>query len=477
MQITEEWILTHAPSPAVAEDGRALSRSGCFDKLCRASGSEIYWAECSGSAKNPYYVSIDWSLSQKEPIYGCSCPSPHFPCKHVIGLMYELLKGSEFDIGKPPPHVSKARIRAKAEHERAEARLERMRKNGAMAKEKRLDRQFDGLNKVERLVNELLTKGVVSISDLPAQTLDRLSAELGNCALTGMRDKIDRLALLERQLRADRVNARDYYAEMVLVLTEVRVMLRKSRGFLDEQRTFGSYALEEPLLYELLGGVWDVDELREVGALRKNARLIQLSFDVSYDEVRRAYVERGFWLDISQGGLVQTCNAIPAKQGRYSPSDDSCFDLMEVPVLYETPVMPCPRVWWDRAVALVPTQDERAAIFEHVQALDAALETAREQLCEPLLPSTVPVLVSVHTVGWVGEALVLEDEEGTRIELRDRSLDDPDLASASRLISLPEPPAQGDALFGLIYYDELDHRLCLHPYSLVRPDEIVRLQF
>lgn len=477
MQITEQWILSHAPSPAVAEDGRALCDTGCYDKLCRTESAETYWAECTGSAKNPYHVSIDWSLSEKEPIYGCSCSSRHFPCKHVLGLMYAILDGREFDVSRPPPHVGKARGRAELERGRAEARLERIRKHSAAMKEKRLERQFDGLDKAEKLVNDLLLKGVISISELPAQTLDRLAAELGNCALTGARDAVERLALLERHLRQDVANAREYYAQMLLVLTELHVMIQKSRSFLDEQRSFGSYPLEEPVLYELLGGVWDADELREVDALRKNARLIQLSFDVTYEETKRVYVERGFWLDITQGGIVQTINTVSAKPGRYSPSSDTSFDLLEIPVLYETPVVPCPRVWWDSAVPLAPTEEEHASIFDFVQELDVALETAREQLREPLLPGVVPTLLALRSVGHVDGVPVLEDDEGTRIVLRDRSEDGPELASVWRLFALPKPPEEGDAIFGLIYYDEADHRLCLHPYSLVTANEIVRLQF
>ena len=36
---------------------------------------------------------------------------------------------------------------------------------------------------------------------------------------------------------------------------------------------------------------------------------------------------------------------------------------------------------------------------------------------------------------------------------------------------------EGTALFGLIFYDAQDHRICMHPYSIVTPDEIIRLQY
>ena len=42
---------------------------------------------------------------------------------------------------------------------------------------------------------------------------------------------------------------------------------------------------------------------------------------------------------------------------------------------------------------------------------------------------------------------------------------------------LPGEIPAGSALFGLMFYDERDRSICLHPYSVVTPDEIVRLQY
>lgn len=62
-----------------------------------------------------------------------------------------------------------------------------------------------------------------------------------------------------------------------------------------------------------MGGVWRLEDLAAIGACRKNIRLVQLSFDVSYDEAKREYVERGFWLDLDTGHVDQTWNLRPVK--------------------------------------------------------------------------------------------------------------------------------------------------------------------
>ncbi len=478
MQITEQWILSRAPGPAVAKNGRTLSEEGRFASLRRSSDGLTYWAECAGSAKNPYYVSADWSLSEEEPVYNCSCSSPHFPCKHVLGLLYEMLDGKTFDVGELPAYVLKARAKQEAERARIEARLSRVRRREAAGREKKLKRQLEGLAKAERKSNELLRSGVAALHDLPAQTLERLATELGNCDLPGARDAFERIALLERRMRQEDADEARCRSELYRTLAALRVLTVRARELLAQQRIAGAYAMEDPALYELLGGAWDPDELREIGLCRRNARLVQLSFDTPFDELGRMETERAFWLELSRGDIVHTLldrseRALPCER-----AEDSCFELLEVPSLYETPAVTCPRVWWDGAVPQPLTEEERASLRDYAaESVAAAVSEAKRQLREALLPLCVPVLITVGTVGRVGEKLVLCDRGGGRIALRDRREDGAALASTRRILSLPAPPADGDALFGILFYDEDERSICLQPYSLVTAEDVVRLQF
>lgn len=77
----------------------------------------------------------------------------------------------------------------------------------------------------------------------------------------------------------------------------------------------------------------------------------------------------------------------------------------------------------------------------------------------------------------VDDTFVLEDPAGGRIVLRDRPEDGADHASTARLASIPGGINQGDALFGLLFYDHRDRSLCLHPYSVATPTQIIRLQY
>ena len=174
MHITEQWILSHAPNAALAERGRELSESGRYAALCRTEDGKAFWAECAGSARNPYYVSFDCSLSEDAPVCSCSCPSRQSPCKHTVGLMYELLSGKEFTVDEPPSYVTRARAKQAAEKARSEARLARARKNDAGAREKRIERQLEGLAKAEKLSGELLRGGLRTLPDLPAHSAQQV---------------------------------------------------------------------------------------------------------------------------------------------------------------------------------------------------------------------------------------------------------------------------------------------------------------
>ena len=110
MTLTEEMIRLQAPNPAAAENGRKLSKKGSFSGLCRTEDGTLYWAECAGSGKTPYRVSIDWTAPEA-PVCRCSCPSRQFPCKHALGLMFEQLSGKDFQTAELPQDIADKRAK------------------------------------------------------------------------------------------------------------------------------------------------------------------------------------------------------------------------------------------------------------------------------------------------------------------------------------------------------------------------------
>ena len=479
MTLTEEMIRLQAPNPAAAENGRKLSKKGSFSGLCRTEDGTLYWAECAGSGKTPYRVSIDWTAPEA-PVCRCSCPSRQFPCKHALGLMFEQLSGKDFQTAELPQDIADKRAKqaARAAKKEAADTPAKPKKTNNAAQKKKLAKQLDGLDMAEKMVDDLLTAGLGTLAGSSAQTYDKLAKDLGSCYLTGPQTAFTRIALAVRTVQQDPEQAERAYNQALRILVALRSTIKKSRTFLQNKLEAGSFSPEDSALFEALGGVWKLEDLRAIGSFRENVRLVQLAFGVSFDQAKKEYVERGWWIDLDAGNIFQTLNLRPMKALKYVKGEDSCFGALEVPALYIYPGEGDRRVRWESAAPRPLTAQEQAALPALAQpSLAAAVKATKGAIKNTLAPKFLAVLVPVGALGKVGETFVLEDPAGDRIVLRDRPEDGPDHASTARLAMLPGAVPAGSALFGLMFYDEGDRSLCLHPYSVVTPDQIIRLQF
>lgn len=481
MHMTEQFILMQAPNPAAAENGRKLSKKGSFTNRCRTEDSTLYWAACAGSGKNPYRTSIDFSSSDSGPICRCSCPSRQFPCKHALGLMFEMAAEKEFVVADIPADLAEKRAKQAARAAKKEAgdpQPAKPKKTNTAAQKKKLQQQLEGLAQAERMVTDLLSSGVSTLSGSSAQSFEKLAKDLGNYYLTGPQIAFSRIALTVRQIQTHPEQSSALYGEALRVLVALHATIRKSRDFLSSKLEAGNYSAEDSILYEALGGIWRLEDLKAIGSYRENAKLAQLSFDAAYDDAKKEYVERGFWVDLDRGDLVQTLNYRPVKALKYVKGEDSCFDIVEVPVLYEYPGGVCPRVRWEGCTTRPLGDGERRMIPGFAKSdIPSVVKLAKNQMKNTLLPKYIPALLPVGRMGRVENNLVLEDPAGNRILLRDRREDGADHATVSNLAALPVPVPEGSAVFGLVFYDEADRRICLHPYSLLTPEQIVRLQY
>lgn len=480
MDLTEQFILLQAPNPAAAENGRKLSKKGSFSAHHRTEDDTLYWAECAGSGKNPYRVSIDFT-NRDAPTCRCSCPSRQFPCKHALGLMFEILGSKPFETADIPRDIADKRVKQAARAAKKEGAADeppKPKKPNATARKKKLARQLEGLDMAEKMVDELLTSGLGTLAGSSAQTFDKLAKELGSCYLTGPQTAFTRVALAVRTVQKDPSRADGAYTEALRILVALRSTIKKGRTFLEGKLKAGNFSAEDSALFEALGGVWTLEELGAIGSVRENAKLAQLSFDVSLDEARKEYVERGWWLDVDSGEIWQTLNLRPLKALKYVKGEDSRFGLLEIPALYIYPGEGDRRVRWESASTRPLTAQEQAALPRLAQpGVAGAAKLVKGTIKNTLAPKFLAVLLPVGSIGRIGEDYVLEDPAGARIVLRDRAEDGADHACTQRLGMLPREIPAGSALFGLMFYDGRDRALCLHPYSVVTPDKILRLQY
>lgn len=481
MKMTEQFLLLLAPNPAAASNGRKLSQSGKFRNHGRNAEDNLFWADCAGSGKNPYQTSVDFSLSPENPTCRCSCPSRQFPCKHALGLMYELVGEKEFPVADVPDDLAEKRAKQAAraaKKEEKQANPPEPKKVSTQAQKKKITKQLEGLALARKLVDELLAGGVGTLAGTSAQSMEKVAKELGNYYLTGPQNAFSRIALAMRKIQQDPEHARDQYEEALRILISLHATIKKAQAFLNQKLEDNHFSAEDSVLYEALGGIWRLEDLKAIGAFRENVRLVQLSFDVSLDEARKEYVERGFWLDLDKGSICQTLNFRPLKALKYVKAEDSCFDLLEVPVLYEYPGEINRRVRWEGSAVRPLTGQERSVLPRiGAKGIGETVKLAKGQMKNTLMPKFIPAILPVGQIGTVGDVPVLEDPNGDRIVLRDRREDGPDHASVDRLFACPGSIPVGSSLFGLVFYDGTDQRICFHPYSVIMPDELIRLLY
>lgn len=477
MQLTEQFIMMQAPNGSAAENGRKLSRKGSFSGHSRTEDHTLYWAQCAGSGKKPYQTSLNFSAGEQAPVCRCSCPSRQFPCKHGLGLMFELLEGKPFAVTDIPEDLAEKRAKqmARAEKKAAEKQAPaKPRRTNTAARRKKLQQQLDGLEQAQRMVCDLLTSGLATLAGASAQSYEKLARDLGSYYLTGPQTSFSRIALAVKRIQAHPKEADACYAEALRELIALHATIRKSRELLARKLESGETAAEDTILYEALGGIWKLEELEAIGSCRDNARLIQLSFDVTWDEARKEYIERGFWVDAVKGDLVQTLNYRPAKALNYVKATDSCFEMVEVPRLYEYPGEICPRVRWEQFTTRPLSAAEQAQMPALAKAsLSEVVKQAKNQFKNTLSPKWMPALLPVGQLGEVDGLPVLEDPAGHRLLLRNRPAAD----TVDILKQAPVSDWTGSALFGLLFYDESDRSICLHPYSVITAEQIIRLQF
>lgn len=479
MNITEQLIMMAAPNSGAVANGRKISQKNDFSGLKKSADETLIWGDCAGSGKNPYRTSADF-IDPDAPVFRCSCPSRQFPCKHALGLLFDWLAGKTFETAEIPQDIADKRAKKEARAEKAAEKKEESapKKVNTAARTKKLKKQLEGLDMAEKMVNELLTAGLNTLAGTAVSTYQSLAKELGNYYLPGPQLLVSRMVMEMEAIQDKPEEASRHYRNATRLLLQLSSTIQKARAYLEDKMDKGEVDTDYSILYEALGGIWKLDELEGIGAMRENVPLVQLSFDVSYDEARKEYIDRGYWMDLTTGRISQSLQYRPVKALKYVKEEDTNFGLLTATKLYTYPGELNCRIRWDGAVLSPVTAVTLRQIKEKAQPdVAAAAKLLKNQIKNTLSPKYAGMLLAFSRIGRIGDETVLEDKDGGRIRLLDMP-DMPQLASVYRLSMLPDRDMlHNQALFGLLFYDEESRSICMQPYSLVTDTAIVRLQY
>ncbi|MCM1165692.1 MAG: SWIM zinc finger family protein [Lachnospiraceae bacterium] len=485
--VTEQLILSLAPNPAAAANGKKISQSGGFQKLYRSADGTLYMGECKGSGKNPYITSADY-IDPERPVFRCSCPSRQFPCKHSLGLLYEMMSGKPFEQCDIPEDIRRKRgkLAAKSapekspgdmtpeELEKAEKKKASAAKTASAAKKKKLQKQLEGLDLAEKAVKELVSSGLGTMGGASLPTYRELSRQLGDYYLNGPQRLLNRLMLEITEFQKD--NLEIHYDNAIDALEKLYALIKKSREYINA-KIDGSAVNDDTVLYEELGGNWKLSELEALGKCKKNARLVQLSFWVTFDAARQEYIDTGAWCDFDDGNICLTKNFRPLKSLKYVKADDSTFGAADIPSMAVYPADFNPRVRWDGAAFREATPEDYAKIRSHAaRSITEEAKAVKNALKNAMASPVYYKLISFAKIGKCESGAVLRSKSGDTVLLGDFPELEP---TVERLELLPQRLTEnGTMLCGLRYSAE-KRRLCAQPLCVIPDGEntVIRLLY
>ena len=485
-QITEQQILSLAPNAAAAANGRKISQKGGFVRLERAGDDTFYMGECTGSGKSNYITTADF-INPASPVFRCSCPSRQFPCKHSLALLYEMMAQKSFALCEIPEDIIKKREKKQAREEKAKEKAEdtagedggaakkkTASKAGRAAKTKKIKKQLEGLELAEKMIKDLMGNGLGAMSGTGLASYRQLSKQMGDYYLPGIQRLLNGLILEMETLQKD--GSETHYETAVDILKRLWSLVKKSRKYLSGKLETGEVDQDDSPLYEELGGVWKLSELSALGHGKKDRRLIQTAFWVSYDAAGKQYIDTGIFVDLEDGQISKTCNYRPVKAMKYIKQEDTLFGVVKVPEALYYPGEGNVRVRWEGAeICPVEKEDiERLRSFA-APSLAAEIKGAKNLLKNAFADPMLLKLISYEQIGETDMGITLRAADGSTIMLGDM----PDMEpTAMRLMLLPDGALLHDqTLLGGFYYDRETCRIMMQPISIITKEDIVRLLY
>ncbi len=500
--VTEQQIIALAPNPNAVANARKISAGGGFLSRMRSADDTFYMGECKGSGKSSYIVSADF-IQETAPVFRCSCPSRQFPCKHSLALLFEMLAGKPFAVGEIPEDIVKKREKkdtraakkaaqdgsvseqsgaggeTAGQSEAGGAGSGRKRTaSSRAARTKKIKKQLEGLALIRQLTGSLVNTGLAAMGGVSLKTYRDLARQLGDYYLPGPQVLLNRLILEMEAFQKDQDTA--HYHTAAEVLKRLHALDKKAVVYLEEKLEKEEPEADDDELYEELGGIWKLDQLNALGLKREEVHLIQLSFQVDYDEARKEFVDLGWWAEADTGDIFRTLNYRPLRALKYVKQEDSCFALLKIPVLFLYPGARNRRVRWEQAQYLTPQREVFQKLRENACTdIASAVKAAKNQIKNTLSEDFCAMLLPYKRIGTIENdgctCLAMEDDKGSRIILRSRRQERDSMLVLARL-SEPEL-FQNQVMFGLVYYDPADHKMCVSPLSIVTGQGILRLLY
>lgn len=424
IEITSSYVDSLASNASAIKNAQGLVKKRSFVHLHQSEDGSLLFAECKGSGSSSYQCSADF-IQPDKPILRCSCPSRQLPCKHALGLLYAYTGGEAFTTAAVPEDIVVKREKAEKREEKksqqtSEGAGPKPKKVNKTALKKKVQSQLEGLDVLEKLLRSLVRNGLGTINKKVIKTMQEHVKQMGNYYLTGAQTELRRLTLLLSE--AD--EREQVYTDVVEQLAVMHAFIKKGRAHLTSKLEDPALALDhESTIEEWLGHAWQLADLKEYGLMKEKVELIQLAF-VSYDDsARQEFVDEGYWLERDSGEIHRTMQYRPYKAAKLMREEDSFYDALRIPSLYQYPGDMNRRVRWEEMAARPLDSHKVVDIAKYAErSYTHVIKKVKNQLKNPLSHANPVVLLHVAEIMQSNQdEVVIADESGHHLVLRDQA--------------------------------------------------------
>jgi hypothetical protein len=472
MNIRETDIPALAPDALSWSSALELAQCNDYFHLGRDMENTMLFGEYSGSQGSTYAVSIDFG-NPDSPVFQCSCPSRKNPCKHTLGLLILNARGVDFAVSEIPYTVLKQRKNAAAAKKKADSTRRRYAKTEPLTFQKHIQTRLEGLALSRELLFSLLNNGIGTVNGKKIHALQKQSKQLGNASLPGIQAAF--LHVLDQFAAAGTESMYDDVCDAVI---RFDALTRHGMSYLQNlsDATAENTGIDTEM-ESLLGTVWKLADLKKMGMVAENARLIQLAFTGFDNELTAQYEDIGVWAEADSGRLSLHIKYRPYKAVRHIEKDDTVLKAVCVPELCRYPSKNMnARIRWDGGAVLseITNADRDKLIQSAARDYETVMTMAKTQIRNPLCDPNPYILVTFQTIGTAEGKLVLENESGQRLPMvNDESGKWPE--------TLPVLTLLGErlSLFSavLLRFVYINQSVSAVPLTLVGKNEILRLAY
>lgn len=471
--ITEDFINSVAPNNSAITNAKKISRTNGFTEICCSEDKTLIFGECKGSGKNPYSASVDFSGDS--PVFRCSCPSRQIPCKHCLAIMFDWTSGKSFAVKEIPEDIKRKRSKLEAKNSPKEdtpEKAEKKRKTAISTAKRKLKKQLEGLDLAENFVKDILERGVSSINPTSASQYNSLAKQLGDYYLPEPQAIMYKIINSAQKLSSNPDD--NEINQIISFCVKLSSTVKKSREYINSKLESGEVLPENNILYEAMGGVWKLTQLKELGLYKENAQIIQLSFTVLFDEIHKAEIDFAYWADVETGEIFKTKNIRPLRAMGYIKEENSAFGLHKIKELYRYPGNINNRIRWESAEISEPSSDIYKTVMSKAEnSISDAVKKAKNELKNTLSANTVAVLIPFDTI----EKSSADNRSVLRYKSESIKLaPDENYPDTCNVVAvLKNEFLENSAMLGELFYNPNDRKIYLCPISIINENAVIRL--